>query len=32
MDFASNLNAMVRKTDDFKKGMESFLKKGKLEW
>jgi methylglutaconyl-CoA hydratase len=32
MDFASNLNAMVRKTDDFRKGMEAFLKKEKPQW
>ncbi|MFI5253786.1 MAG: enoyl-CoA hydratase/isomerase family protein [Bacteroidota bacterium] len=32
IDFAVNLNAMVRKTEDFKKGMESFLKKEKIQW
>jgi methylglutaconyl-CoA hydratase len=32
MDFASNLNAMVRKTEDFKKGMDAFLKKEKPQW
>ena len=32
MEYAANLNALARKTDDFKKGIESFLKKEKLEW
>jgi methylglutaconyl-CoA hydratase len=32
MDYAANLNALARKTDDFKKGMDSFLKKEKLQW
>ena len=32
MEYAANLNALVRKTDDFKKGIDSFLKKEKLEW
>jgi methylglutaconyl-CoA hydratase len=32
MEFAANLNAMTRKTADFKKGIESFLKKENLRW
>ena len=32
MEYAANLNALVRKTEDFKKGIDSFLKKEKLEW
>ncbi len=32
LEFAANLNAMTRKTEDFRKGIESFLKKEKLEW
>lgn len=32
MEYAANLNAVVRKTDDFKKGVNSFLRKEKLEW
>ncbi|MDI6767407.1 MAG: enoyl-CoA hydratase-related protein [Bacteroidota bacterium] len=32
MEYAANLNALVRKTEDFKKGVDSFLKKEKLEW
>jgi len=32
MEYAANLNALVRKTEDFKKGINSFLKKEKLEW
>ncbi len=32
VDYAANLNALVRKTDDFKKGVSSFIKKEKLEW
>lgn len=32
LDYAASLNALARKTEDFKKGMESFLKKEKLQW
>ncbi len=32
LEYAANLNALTRKTDDFKKGIESFIKKEKLEW
>ncbi len=32
LEFAANVNAMTRKTEDFKKGIDSFLKKEKLEW
>ena len=32
LEYAANLNAVARKTDDFKKGIESFLKKERLEW
>ncbi len=32
LEFAANLNSMTRKTEEFKKGIESFLKKEKLKW
>lgn len=32
MDYASHLNALTRKTEDFKKGIDSFLKKEKPQW
>jgi methylglutaconyl-CoA hydratase len=32
LEYAANINALTRKTDDFKKGIESFLNKDKLEW
>ncbi len=32
LDYAASLNALARKTDDFRRGMDSFLKKEKLEW
>ena len=32
MEYAASLNALTRKTDDFKRGIESFLKKEKLSW
>ncbi len=32
LDYAVNLNAMARKTEDFRKGIESFIKKEPLEW
>jgi methylglutaconyl-CoA hydratase len=32
MEFAVNLNAMVRKTEDFKKGIDAFLNKEKIKW
>jgi methylglutaconyl-CoA hydratase len=31
-EYAANLNALARKTEDFKKGMEAFKKKGRPEW
>jgi len=32
LEYSANLNALARKTDDFKKGINSFLKKEKLQW
>jgi methylglutaconyl-CoA hydratase len=32
LDYASNLNALTRMTDDCKKGIEAFLKKVPLRW
>lgn len=32
LEYAAALNALSRKTDDFKKGLESFLSKEKLKW
>jgi methylglutaconyl-CoA hydratase len=32
LEYAANLNALVRKTGDFQKGIDSFLNKEKLEW
>lgn len=32
LEYAASLNALSRKTDDFKKGIDSFLKKEKLSW
>ena len=32
LDYAATLNALIRKTDDFSKGIQSFLSKVKLEW
>ncbi len=32
MDYAATLNALSRKTDDFKRGIASFLSKEKLRW
>jgi methylglutaconyl-CoA hydratase len=32
LEYAANLNALTRKTEDFKKGIESFIKKEKLQW
>jgi len=32
IEYAAQLNALARKTDDFKRGIDSFLKKEKLEW
>lgn len=32
LDYASNLNALTRMTDDCKKGIEAFLKKEPLRW
>lgn len=32
IEYAINLNALTRKTEDFRKGIESFIKKEKLKW
>ena len=32
IEYAANLNALARKTDDFRKGLASFLGKERLEW
>lgn len=32
MEYAANLNALTRKSEDFKKGINAFLKKEKLQW
>jgi methylglutaconyl-CoA hydratase len=32
LEYAANLNAVARKTEDFRKGIESFVKKEKLRW
>jgi len=32
LEYAANLNAVARKTEDFKKGIESFINKEKLRW
>ncbi len=32
LDYAANLNALTRMTDDCKKGIDSFLKKEPLQW
>ena len=32
LDYAATLNALIRKTDDFNRGIKSFLSKEKLEW
>lgn len=32
MEYAANLNALVRKTDDFRRGLDSFFSKDKLKW
>ena len=32
LSYASNLNALTRMTDDYKKGIESFLKKEPTKW
>jgi methylglutaconyl-CoA hydratase len=32
LEYAANLNALSRKTEDFKKGIEAFIKKEGLEW
>ncbi len=32
LDYAATLNALIRKTDDFTKGVQSFLSKEKPEW
>lgn len=32
LEYAAHLNALSRKTDDFRKGLESFLRKESLEW
>ncbi len=32
LEYAANLNALTRKTDDFKKGIGAFMKKQRPEW
>jgi methylglutaconyl-CoA hydratase len=32
LEYASNLNALTRMTDDCKRGVEAFLKKEKIQW
>ena len=32
MEYSANLNALTRKSEDFKKGIHAFLNKEKLEW
>ena len=32
LEYAANINAVARKTDDFQKGMLAFLRKENLEW
>ncbi len=32
LEYAANLNALARKTDDFRKGIDSFITKEKLQW
>jgi methylglutaconyl-CoA hydratase len=32
LEYAANLNALARKTADFKRGIDSFVNKEKLEW
>ena len=32
LEYAANLNALTRKTDDFRKGVDAFINKEKLEW
>jgi methylglutaconyl-CoA hydratase len=32
LEYAANLNALTRKTEDFKKGINSFINKEKLQW
>ena len=32
LEFAAQQNALARKTDDCKKGIDGFLKKEKIEW
>jgi methylglutaconyl-CoA hydratase len=32
LEYASNLNALTRMTDDCKRGIDAFLKKEKIEW
>jgi methylglutaconyl-CoA hydratase len=32
LDYAANLNALARKTADFKRGIDAFVNKEKLEW
>ncbi len=32
LDYASKVNALARKTEDFRKGIDSFIKKEKLKW
>jgi len=32
MEYAANLNALARKTDDFRRGIEAFLRKEDIDW
>jgi methylglutaconyl-CoA hydratase len=32
LDYAANLNALVRKTEDFQKGIDAFFKKERIQW
>jgi methylglutaconyl-CoA hydratase len=32
LDYASNINAISRLTEDFKKGINAYLKKGEIKW
>lgn len=32
LEYAANMNALTRMTEDFKKGLQAFLKKERIEW
>ena len=32
LEYAANMNALTRMTDDFKKGLQGFLKKEPVRW